>query len=37
MAIISFYDEVEDELLKFAVILTVHNGKWVFRHAAGEL
>ncbi len=30
MAIISFYDEVEDELLKFAVILTVHNGKWVF-------
>lgn len=33
MTLIRFYDEVPDELLKFAVILTVHNGKWVFcRH-----
>lgn len=30
MTLIRFYDEVPDELLKFAVILTVHNGKWVF-------
>lgn len=33
MTLIRFYDEVPDELLKFAVILTMHNGKWVFcRH-----
>lgn len=30
MTLIRFYDEIPDELLKFAVILTVHNGKWVF-------
>ncbi len=30
MAAVNFYDEIADELLKFAVILTVHNGKWVF-------
>lgn len=30
MTIVRFYDEVSDELLKFAVIITVHNGKWVF-------
>lgn len=27
---IQFYDHVEDELLKFAVIISKHNGKWVF-------
>lgn len=27
---VNFYDKVEDELLKFAVILSRHNGKWVF-------
>ena len=30
MTEIRFYDKVRDELLKFAVIITVHNGKWVF-------
>lgn len=30
MTLVRFYDEVSDELLKFAVIITVHNGKWVF-------
>lgn len=33
MTVVKFYDEAADELLKFAVILTKHNGKWVFcRH-----
>lgn len=27
---VKFYDTVEDELLKFAVIIAKHNGKWVF-------
>jgi len=27
---VSFYDEVEDSLLKFAVIIAKHNGEWVF-------
>lgn len=27
---VKFYDEVEDALLKFAVIITKSNGKWVF-------
>lgn len=27
---VSFYDKVEDSLLKFAVIISKHNGKWVF-------
>ena len=27
---VRFYDEVEDALLKFAVILARSNGKWVF-------
>lgn len=27
---VRFYDTVEDELLKFAVIITKSNGKWVF-------
>lgn len=27
---VNFYDKVEDNLLKFAVIFTIHNGKYVF-------
>lgn len=27
---VRFYEEVEDELLKFAVIITKSKGKWVF-------
>lgn len=27
---VSFYDTVDDALLKFAVIVAKHNGKWVF-------
>lgn len=27
---VKFYDQVEDELLKFAVIAARHEGKWVF-------
>ncbi len=31
--IIQFYDNVDDSLLKFAVIISKHKGKWVFcRH-----
>lgn len=30
MITVRFYDEVADELLKFAVIVAVHDGKWVF-------
>lgn len=30
MVTINFYDEAADELLKFAVIITKHHGKWVF-------
>lgn len=30
---VKFYDRVDDALLKFAVIVSKHNGKWVFcRH-----
>lgn len=27
---VKFYESVSDELLKFAVIISKHNGKWVF-------
>lgn len=30
MVEVKFYDEVSDELLKFAVIIAKTNGKWVF-------
>ena len=30
MTEIKLYDRVPDELLKFAVIIAKHNGKWVF-------
>ena len=28
--VVKFYDVVQDSLLKFAVIISKHNGKWVF-------
>ena len=28
---VNFYDEVDDSLLEFAVIISKSNGKWVFR------
>ncbi len=27
---VNFYETVDDKLLKFAVIISKHNGKWVF-------
>lgn len=30
MVEVNFYDNVDDELLKFAVIIAKTNGKWVF-------
>ena len=27
---VKFYDDIEDDLLKFAVIISKSNGKWVF-------
>lgn len=30
MTVVKFYDEVDDCLLKFAVILTEYKGQWVF-------
>ena len=27
---VNFYENVDDKLLKFAVIISKHNGKWVF-------
>ncbi len=27
---VKFYESVKDDLLKFAVIISKHNGKWVF-------
>ncbi len=27
---VKFYDNADDKLLKFAVIISKHNGKWVF-------
>lgn len=30
MTNVKFYDTVDDTLLKFAVIIAKHNGKWVF-------
>ena len=28
--IVRFYDQIQDSLLKFAVIISKYNGKWVF-------
>jgi len=30
MVTVKFYDEIDDDLLKFAVIIAQTNGKWVF-------
>lgn len=30
MTVVKFYDSIADELLKFAVIVSRSNGKWVF-------
>lgn len=30
MTVVKFYDDIEDSLLKFAVIITKYQGKWVF-------
>lgn len=30
MTMVNFYEETADELLKFAVIITMYQGKWVF-------
>ena len=30
MITVKFYDEIEDSLLKFAVLIAKSNGKWVF-------
>lgn len=30
MAEVKFYEKIDDELLKFAVIIAKHNEKWVF-------
>lgn len=27
---VKFYDSIKNELLKFAVVISKHNGKWVF-------
>ena len=27
---VNFYDSIDDSMLKFAVIIAKHNGKWVF-------
>ena len=27
---VKFYDNVDDDLLKFAVIISMTNGKWIF-------
>ena len=33
--VVKFYDEIEDSLLKFAVIISRYKGKWVFcKHKA---
>lgn len=30
MTKVNFYDGIDDSMLKFAVIIAKHNGKWVF-------
>lgn len=38
MVEVKFYDTVNDELLKFAVIISQSNGKWVFcKHKKRQL
>ena len=37
MTEVKFYDTVEDSLLRFAVIITVADGKLVFDYQSGDL
>ena len=30
MTKVNFYDSINDSMLKFAVLIARHNGKWVF-------
>lgn len=30
MLAVKFYEDVKDELLRFAVVIAKHDGKWVF-------
>ena len=30
MLVVKFYEDVKDELLRFAVVIAKHDGKWVF-------
>ena len=30
MLAVTFYEDVKDELLRFAVVIAKHDGKWVF-------
>ena len=34
---VKFYDTVDDSLLKFAVIISQSNGKWVFCNVKKQL
>ena len=34
---VTFYDQVEDNLLKFAVIITKTNGKWELKEETGAV
>ena len=37
MTKVNFYDSIDDSMLKFAVIIAKHNGKWVFcKHRSEE-
>lgn len=37
MLAVKFYEDVKDELLRFAVVIAKHDGKWVFcKHKARE-
>ena len=31
MLVVKFYEDVKDELLRFAVVIAKHDGKWVLR------
>ena len=38
MTKVNFYDSIDDSMLKFAVIIAKHNGKWVFcKHIEKEV
>ena len=38
MLAVKFYEDVKDELLRFAVVIAKHDGKWVFcKHKEREM